>query len=108
MRFKPTDGDPLAIIASDERPIGVETRDVLLAAMRKVAAEHDGLVHISWLREALPAWCVWQGLGAFISARVSQGVLVSTGRYLPSGNAKQRNSSRPHLVYRFHPEAVQA
>ena len=98
--------DTLDHIAAEKRVIDHETRVALLDAVQRVAAEHDGLVHISWLREAIPAWCVGVSLGAFISALVRQRVLVSTGEYRASGNWKQRNGLRAALVYRFHPEAV--
>lgn len=101
--------DILDHIAAEKRIIDHETRVALLDAVQRVAAEHDGLVHASRLRPALPQWVTKsKSYGAFVNALVRQKVLVATGQFLPSGNTEQRNGDRPAKVYRFHPEAVKA
>ena len=101
--------DILDHIANEKRPIDQATREALLDAVRRVAAEHDGLVHVSWLREELPEWVSKaQSCGTFTTALVRAKVLVWTGEYAPSGNYAQRNGERAAKVYRFHPEAVTA
>ena len=101
--------DLLDHIAAEKRVIDHETRVALLDAVERVAAEHDGLVHASWLRPALPKWVTKsQSYGAFVNGLVRAKVLVWTGEYAPSGNYAQRNGERAAKVYRFHPEAVTA
>ena len=101
--------DILDHIANEKRVIDHETRVALLDAVERVAAEHDGLVHVSWLRPALPRWVTEaQSFGAFVNGLVRAKVLVWTGEYAPSGNYAQRNGERAAKVYRFHPEAVTA
>ena len=99
--------DTLDHIAAEKRVIDHETRVALLDAVQRVAAEHDGLVHASWLRPALPEWVTKsQSYGAFVNALVRQKVLVWTGEVRESENFAQRNGKRLAKVYRFHPEAA--
>ena len=101
--------DTLDHIAAEKRVIDHETRVALLDAVQRVAAEHDGLVHASWLRPALPKWVTKsQSYGAFVNGLVRSGVLIWTGEVRESENWEQRNGKRLAKVYRYVPEAVTA
>lgn len=93
--------DLLDLITADPLPNKQATRDAVLAAITKVAAEHDGLVTAAWVRPLLPEYANPHQVGATISVLVKQGVLTRTGATHTSGNQKQRNTYRPMPVYRL-------
>lgn len=93
--------DVIDAVAHDWRPSRVEARAAILAAVDQVAAQHDGLVHVAWVRPLLPEWIDQHQVGATVCALVRQRVLAGTGRYLPNGNHASRNRTKPSEIRRL-------
>jgi hypothetical protein len=87
--------------AVDPSPFRTLDRALILAAIDRSAAEHDGLVHAAWVRPLLPRYVDSHSVGAVICALVRQRVLVGTGDYLPNGNHRTRNRTKPSEVRRL-------
>ena len=92
--------DEIDLVAADDRPTPTEIRDAVHAAILRCADEHDGLVHISWVREYLEPWQTGPQVGAAICHEVRAGRLEWTGEYRANGNGKTRNRERPAKLYR--------
>lgn len=93
--------DEIDLTTRDFRPGSVEIRTEIHRAITTTAEAHDGLVHIADVRELLPRWATGPQVGAAICHLVRSGTLAHTGRYLPNGNARTRNRTRPAEVYRL-------
>lgn len=87
--------------AADPSPFRALDRALILAAVDRVAAEHDGQVHAAWIRPLLPAHVDPNTIGATICVLVRQRVLAGTGRYLPNGNHASRNRTKPSEIRRL-------
>lgn len=93
--------DVIDHVAASPNPFRALDRDLILAAIDEAAAKHDGLVHAAWVRPLLPTYVDPNSIGATICALVRQRVLVGTGRYLPNGNHRTRNRTKPSEVRRL-------
>lgn len=93
--------DVIDAVAVDPSPFRFLDRAKILRAIDTVAAQNDGLVHIAWVRPLLPEYIDSHIIGATICALVRQRVLVGTGRYLPNGNHRTRNRTKPSEVRRL-------
>lgn len=93
--------DAIATTAANPNPFRVLDRDLILAAIDRAAAEHDGQVHAAWVRPLLPAHVEPTQIGAVVCALVRQRVLAGTGRYLPNGNHASRNRTKPSEIRRL-------
>lgn len=100
--------DVIDTVAADPSPFRALDRDLILGAIDRVAAQNDGLVHASWIRPLLPAYVDSHSIGATICALVRQRVLVGTGTYLPNGNHRTRNRTKPSEVRRLTRPIVEA
>jgi len=100
--------DVIDTVAADPSPFRVLDRDLILRAIDRVAAQNDGLVHASWVRPLLPAYVDSHSIGATICALVRQRVLIGTGQYLPNGNHRTRNRTKPSEVRRLTRPIVEA
>ena len=77
------------------------SREAIRLAIIHAAADHRGLVHISWARPYLPAWVEPHQIGATISGLYLTGHLRPTGKYLPNGGTAAGNASKPAKVSRL-------
>lgn len=93
--------DVIDAVATSPAPFRALDRDLILAAIDRAASENDGLVHAAWVRPLLPRYIDSHSVGAVICALVRQQVLVGTGRYLPNGNHRTRNRTKPSEVRRL-------
>lgn len=93
--------DAIDSVATNPYAWAVDDRTAVLAAIEITAAQHDGLVHIAWVRSHLDRQVDPHTLGAVICALVRQRVLAGTGRYLPNGNHGSRNRTKPSEVRRL-------
>ena len=92
--------DEIDLVHEDHRVTPSEIRDAVHAAITRCADDHDGLVHISWVREYLEPWQTGPQVGAAICHEVRAGRLEWTGEYRANGNGKTRNRERPAKLYR--------
>jgi hypothetical protein len=93
--------DAIAATAENPNPFRVHDRRLILAAIDRAAAEHDGQVHAAWVRPLLPAHVEPSQIGAVVCGLVRQRVLTGTGRYLPNGNHRTRNRTKPSEIRRL-------
>lgn len=93
--------DVIETVAADPSPFRVLDRDLILRAIATAASRNDGLVHASWVRRYIPSYVDSHSVGAVICALVRQGVLEGTGTYLPNGNHRTRNRTKPSEVRRL-------
>lgn len=93
--------DAIDTTAANPNLFRIHDRALIVAAIDRVASEHDGQVHAAWVRPLLPAHVEPTQIGAVICALVRQRVLVGTGRYLPNGGEKSRNRTKPSEVRRL-------
>lgn len=98
---RPHPGDKIDITATDWRPGPTAIRHAVKSALDLVARHNDGLVYIGLVRPFLPSWASGPQVGATICALVRQGVLVPTGEFAESGDARNRNATRATRVYRL-------
>jgi hypothetical protein len=89
-----------AIAADDSIPSRTDSREIILTAITKAAAEHHGLVHASWVRPHLTPLVNPRMVGAVMSGLHLTGHLIATGRYLPNGGPSG-NQSKPAKVSRL-------
>lgn len=87
--------------AANPSPFRTLDRALILRAIDRAAAEHDGEVHAAWVRPLLPSYVDPNAIGATICVLVRQRVLVGTGRYLPNGNHRTRNRTKPSEIRRL-------
>lgn len=94
--------DPAVLDAvhGDWRHSRRDARAALRAAVHACAAEHDGLVHVSWFRDRLPAWIAPPTIGAAIAGWTAAGHLQRTGDWLPLGG-HAGNEGKPAAVRRL-------
>lgn len=93
--------DEIDAVAANPYPWATDDRAAVLDAIASAARETDYYVHISDVRYYMRRQVDPHMVGAVICALVRQGVLVGTGEYWPSGNAKSRNRTRPAEVRRL-------
>ena len=93
--------DAIDQVATDPYPFRNLDRTLILSAIDRAAAKHDGLVHASWVRPLLPTYVDPHSIGAVICALVRQRALVGTGVYLPNGNHRSRNATKRSEVRRL-------
>lgn len=88
-------------IASDPTPLAVNQRVKIMTAMFRVAREHRGEIHASWVREYLADGEVNDNLIGNVASQLSRaGITERTGRYLPSAQTKNRNKTKELPVWR--------
>lgn len=87
-------------VHDDPAPLPHMHRIEVLKAIINCAETHDGLVHASWVRDLLPEGVDEHMRGNVVSHLSRAGSLRRTGRYLPSGDAKNRNRTRGLPVFR--------
>lgn len=93
--------DEIDLTATDFRPGPAAIRAEIRRAITAVAAKTGDLVHIADVRKELAPWATGPQVGAAICHLVRGGYLTHTGRYLPNGNTRTRNRTRPAEVYRI-------
>lgn len=89
-----------AVRADTSIPNRLASRRAIAVAINRAAAEHKGLVHVSWVRPHLPSWVTPQQVGAMFSGLHLDGHLRATGRYLPNGGPSG-NAAKPAKVSRL-------
>ena len=102
---QPTIYDALAAIAHDPVqqivPTQRDYRADILRAVSICAAERGGRVHISWVREFIPADVPHYLIGAVMSGLHTSGHLVPiAGKYLPN-DGPSGNGCKPARVSRL-------
>ena len=80
-------------LAADRSPARDLHRRAVLMAVIACASEHDGKVHASWMHDLVQAWVDPRMIGNVMSQLSRAGIIGKTGRHLPSGQAKNRNSN---------------
>lgn len=93
-------------IHADPLPNRVASREAIRRAVHRAAAEHGGLVHVSWLRPWVPEWARGPQFGSALRTWAQQGHLEPTGDWLPNGDPNPRagNAAKPAPVWRLvHP-----
>jgi hypothetical protein len=93
--------DAIDATAANPNPFRVHDRLLILTAIDRVAAEHDGQVHAAWVRPLLPAHVDSHQIGAVVCGLVRQRALAGTGQYLPNGNHRTRNRTKPSEIRRL-------
>lgn len=93
--------DLIDVVAQDWRPSRVDSREAIRWAVLKTAEQHNGTVHITGIREHLPAWVAAEQVGATVCLLVRRGYLQGTGKYAPNGGSASRNASKPAEVRRL-------
>lgn len=102
------DLDGVAAAAADWRPGARDDRQAVRLAVIRAAEQHDGLVHITHVREHLPAWVTPHMVGATILTLAHLGYLEDTGKWWPNGGPSG-NAAKPAKVRRLaHPIPVEA
>lgn len=96
--------DALAAMYADPSQVIVPTRrdyrDDIRRAVVKGAKDHDGLVHISWVRQYVPDDVPQHLIGIVIAALHRSGHLRWTGDYRPNGGPSG-NAGKPAKVSRL-------
>jgi len=90
-----------AVAADDSIPSRTDSRAVILAAITRAAAEHKGLVHISYVRPYLTPLVNPHMVGAVFAGLHLTGHLRATGRYMPNGGTGAGNGSKPAKLSRL-------
>jgi len=81
-------------VYADPSPLAVNHRQQIMAAISKCADDMGGEVHASWIRPMLPDGVNEHLVGNVMSQLSRIGILTRTGRYLPSNDATNRNTTR--------------
>lgn len=81
-------------VHDDPSPTRALHRRAVLLAVIACATENNDRVHASTVRPLLPDWVDEHMRGNVMSHLSRAGILGKTGRYLPSGDARNRNASR--------------
>lgn len=76
-------------------------REAIRQAVLRAAADHNGRVHITAVRQHLPAWVAPAVTGACINRLARRGYLAASGQYRPNGDAKSRNATKRSPVWRL-------
>lgn len=90
----------LDAVASDWLPTRQDDRAHIEAAIAACAAEHDGLVHVAWVREHLSRDVAPHMLGAVMHAWAK----TSGARHVdwaPNGDTRSGNGAKPSKVWRI-------
>ena len=90
-----------AVAADDSIPNRTDSRAAICAAITRAAAEHHGLVHISYVRPYLTPLVTPHMVGAVFAGLHLTGALRATGDYLPNGDTASGNGSKPAKVSRL-------
>ena len=87
-------------VAADPHPLSEVKRADIINAFIEAASDHGGEVHASWVRPYLPVGVNEHLIGNVASQLSRKKILQRTGRYLPSGDARNRNRLRDLPVRR--------
>lgn len=99
--------DVVEAVATDWRPGARDDRQAIRAAVMRAAETHNGLVHITHVREHLPRWVTPCMVGATLSLLAHRGYLEDTGKWWPNGGPSG-NAAKPAKVRRLaHPIPVE-
>jgi hypothetical protein len=93
--------DVLAGMATDPSPRAVNDRAEIAKAIAAAATERHGLVHAASIRRHLPSSVAPRYVGVVVNTLRCRGVLVSTSRYEPNGDARNGNATKRSPVWRL-------
>lgn len=96
----------LGDLANEPLPPAPTDRAAIEAAIARCMSEHDGLVHITWVRPHIARKVRPHMVGAVISATAHRDDWKWTGEYLPNGGPSG-NAAKPARIWRARPQETQ-
>jgi hypothetical protein len=95
--------DFLAALANEPLPPAPEDRRSIETAVERCITEHDGLVHIAWVRPHIDRDVRPHMVGAVMSALARRDRWVWTGEYADNGGPS-KNAAKPARIWRARPK----
>lgn len=90
--------ETLDAVRSDHRPSRRDARRVIREAIRVVADQNAGMVHVADIRPLLPVWVEPTQIGATIAGLAASGHLVRTGYTRPYGKPSKGNAHKEAAI----------